>query len=271
MYISREQAEQRYAQVNADVPQGLGATRTNLQRLLRSIDRVGWSTNEESGRLNRKALVKFATGSANIFSRREYVEAEASAVSILIDCSGSMKDQQSRENPLRRIDVAQQVAIHLSKILQQSRVPFAVTGFRATFGSSRILQNGVETSAPLFIPFKTWKQSLHQAAVTLGAINESARGGTPDYSAIYNALDDLSKRSESRKILFILTDASGYMPTHMEHLQSLADRVGITIVAIGIQSNDVVSCFVNAAEVDDLSQLAGASFNQLLKAVRRKK
>jgi len=270
MHINRELAEQRYAQVNADVPQGLGTTRTNLQRLLRSIDRVGWSTNEESGRLNRKALVKFATGSANIFSRREYVEAEASAVSVLIDCSGSMKEE-SRTTKVRRIDVAQQVAIHLSKIFQQSRVPFAITGFRSTFGSSRLLQNSVETSSPLFIPFKTWKESLHQAAVKLGAINEAASGGTPDYSAIYNALDDLSKRGEPRKILFILTDASGYMPAHMKHLQSLADRVGITIVAIGIQSDEVVECFVNAAEVDDLSQLAGASFNQLLKAVRRKK
>lgn len=269
MYIDRAQSEESFARVLADVPQGLGATRTNLQRLLRSIDRVGWSTNEESGRLNRKALVKFATGSANIFSRRAYVEAEATAVSVLIDCSGSMKDED-RLTKSRRIDVAQQVAIHLSKIFQQSRVPFAVTGFRASFGCHATLRDGTSTETPLFIPFKKWKQSLHQASATLGAINQAARGGTPDYSAIYNALVDLSQRGEHRKILFILTDAQGYFPDHMKQLQQVADRLGITIVAIGIHSRDVVECFVNAAEVDDLSQLAGASFNQLLKAVGRK-
>jgi cobalamin biosynthesis protein CobT len=260
MRINKQHGDEQYAKTLAAVPQGLGTTRTNLQRLLRSLDYVGWSTNEELGRLNRRALVKFATGSANIFSRREYVEADTSAVSILIDCSGSMNDGG-------RIDVAQQIAVHLSKILQQARVPFAVTGFR--IGEHQHLPNGDYVQVPLFIPFKSWKQSLYQRTAALGYISQCAGSGTPDYSAIYNALDEISKREEKRKILFVITDASGYRPEHMKHLQSLADRVGITIVAIGIQTRDVMDCFVNSASVNDLSDLAGASFNQLLKAVRR--
>ena len=270
MNLSRTQCEEQYTRTLADVPHGLGTTRTNLQRLLRSLDFVGWSTNEESGRLNRKALVKFAAGSANIFSRREYKEADTSAVSILIDCSGSMNDG----NKVSRIEVAQKVAVHLSKILQQTRVPFSVTGFKSSGSSRNALYNSDkdyagEVQIPRFIPFKTWKQSLHQATAGMGAINQAAGSGTPDYSALYNALEDLSRREEKRKILFVLTDAEGYSPAHMKHLQSLADRVGITIVAIGIQSIDVTQCFINSASVADLSDLAGASFNQLLKAVRR--
>jgi len=269
MRVSRVECDKQYARVLSEVPQGLGVTRTNLQRLLRSMDCVGWSTNEESGRLNRKALVKFAAGSANIFSRREYKEAETSAVSILIDCSASMNDGNSNGT---RIQLAQRVAVHLSKILQQSRVPFAVTGFQTSSGSTDTIlteEGGVYVQRPVFIPFKTWRQSLQQATAGLGAIDGAACSGTPDYSALYNSLDDLSQRQEKRKILFVLTDAEGYLPDHMKHLQSMADRVGITIVAIGIQSADVVRCFVNAVSVSDLSDLAGASFNQLLKAVRR--
>jgi cobalamin biosynthesis protein CobT len=264
MRFDKQASEEIYTKTLANAPQGLGVTRTNLQRLLRSLDFVGWSTNEESGRLNRRALVKFATGSANIFSRREYVEAETSAVSILIDCSGSMN---AVKNDVSRIQVAQQVAVHLSKILQQARVPFSVTGFHSSYGTSRMVQ-GREVQRPVFIPFKTWRKSLQQSTAALGAIGSCATGGTPDYSALYNALDDLSRREEKRKILFVLTDADGYQPEHMKHLQSLADRVGITIVAIGIMSREVVECFVNSASVNDLSGLAGASFNQLLKAVR---
>jgi len=260
MRINKQHGDEQYALTLAAVPNGLGTTRTNLQRLLRSLDFVGWSTNEESGRLNRRALVKFATGSANIFSRREYVEAETSAVSILIDCSGSMNDHG-------RINIAQQITVHLSKMLQQSRVPFAVTGFRS--GDNETLPDGQHVQIPRFIPFKSWKHSLHQRTAVLGSINQCAGSGTPDYSAIYNALDEISKREEKRKILFVVTDASGYDPEHMKHLQSLADRVGITIVAIGIHTRDVLECFVNSASVNDLSELAGASFNQLLKAVRR--
>lgn len=262
MRLSKEHCDEQYTKTLAAVPQGLGTTRTNLQRLLRSLDYVGWSRNEESGRLNRRALVKFSTGSVNIFSRREYVEAETSAVSILIDCSGSMGDYG-------RIEIAQQITIHLSKILQQARVPFCVTGFRSGYHTNEMLADGSHVQSPLFIPFKTWRQSLHQSTSALGAINQCATSGTPDYSSIYNALEDISRREESRKILFIVTDASGYREEHMKHLQSLADKVGVTIVAIGIQSRDVLDCFVNAVEVKDLSELAGASFNQLLKAVRR--
>ena len=267
MRFDKKTCDEIYTKTLANAPHGLGVTRTNLHRLLRSLDFVGWSTNEESGRLNRRALVKFATGSANIFSRREYVESETSAVSILIDCSGSMNATSSKTG-LSRIQVAQQVAVHLSKILQQARVPFAVTGFHSSYGTSRMVKDR-EIQRPVFIPFKTWRQSLQQSTSALGAIAHCATSGTPDYSALYNALDDLSRREEKRKILFVLTDADGYEPEHMKHLQSLADRVGITIVAIGIMSREVVQCFVNSASVSDLSGLAGASFNQLLKAVRR--
>lgn len=266
MRLVKSICEEQYSRILADQPQGIGTTRTNLQRLLRSIDLVGWSRNEESGRLDRRALTKFATGSANIFSRRMRIEAEAAAVSILIDCSGSMHSTLGEHS---RIDVAQQVAIHISKILQQSRTAFAVTGFRTAAGGTEYLKDGNYSQRPEFLPFKTWKQSLHQAAAGLGAINRTANAGTPDYSAIYNALEDLSQRPEARKILLLLTDANGYVRSHMQQLQKIADKIGVTIVAIGIQSYDVLECFVNAVNVEDLSGLAGASVNQLLKAVRK--
>lgn len=260
-YINKSDGEQRFARDLANAPQGIGATRTNLQRLLHSLDFVGWSTNEESGRLDRRALTRFATGSANIFSRRQYIEAETSAVSVLIDCSGSMNDGS-------RITIAQQVAVHLSKMLQQARVPFAVTGFKT--GNSDYLDNGGTTERPTFLPFKPWRKTLQQSLATLGSISQCAGGGTPDYTSIVNSLDDLAQRTEHRRILFIITDAEGYDKNHMEHVQRLADTVGITIVAIGIQSRDTVRCFVNSASVNNLSDLGATAFNQLLKAVRNK-
>ena len=259
--ISKQYGEESFARDLSNAPQGIGATRTNLQRLLHSLDYVGWSKSEESGRLDRKALTRFAVGSANIFSRRQYVEAETSAVSVLIDCSGSMNDHG-------RITIAQQVAIHLSKMLQQARVPFSVTGFRT--GRSDYLDNGSTAERPAFLPFKPWGKTLQQSLATLGSISQFASGGTPDYTSIANAIDELAQRNEHRRILFILTDAEGYDKKHMDHLQRIADTVGITIVAIGIQSRDILRCFVNSASVRDLSDLGATAFNQLLKAVRNK-
>lgn len=262
MDFDRQHCERKYVETLREVPQGIGTTRTNLQRLLHSLDFVGWSSNEESGRLDRRALTRFATGSANIFSRRQYIEAETSAVSVLIDCSGSMNNDG-------RIKVAQKIAVHLSNILQRARVPFTVNGFHQ---GKTVYHNesSAYTEHPTFLPFKPWNKSLQQCVAALGAINSCASGGTPDYSALANSIEDLSRRTEHRKILFVITDADGYNRKHMEHLQRLADKLGILIVAIGIQSDSVTQCFVNSASVDDISQLASTAFNQLLKTVRQK-
>jgi len=262
MYVSRESSERRHAEIIASEPAGLGATRANLSRLLRTLDFVGWSTHEESGRLDRRALTRYATGSVNIFSRRDIKESEKTAVSILIDCSGSMDNE--------RIVIAQEFAVHLSRLLNRTRVPFAVTGFHRERGNQKNINgDDVITSVPIFIPFKRWGESYGKAVVKLGAINQVACGGTPDYSAIHNALDEISQREENRKLLFILTDADGYAVKQIKHLQNMADSLGVTIIAIGVGRTDVEKCFTNAENVADIKDLASASFNRLLKTVEK--
>jgi len=264
MNINKETAEKNYLSIISNEPSGLGATRSNLSRLLRTLDFVGWSTHEESGRLDRRALTRYASGSANIFSRRDIKESEKSAVSVLIDCSGSMDG--------KRIRIAEQIAVHLSKLLSRAKVPFAITGFHNDKQTSDQTTSGewIATSTPTFIPFKQWGETHGRAIAKLGAISEFAFGGTPDYSAVYNAIDEISKRAESRKILFILTDADGYSIEHMRHLQKFADTCGVTIVAIGIGHTDVTRCFANSENVHNISDLASSAFNSLLKTVNKR-
>jgi cobalamin biosynthesis protein CobT len=122
MYVIKADAERNYSFQYNYQASNLGATRANILRLLRSLDLVGWNTHEESGRLDRKAFTRFACGSTAVFAKRVHVEAEASAVSILIDCSGSM-------NSDNRIGTAEALAIQLSRILDKANVSFNVTGF----------------------------------------------------------------------------------------------------------------------------------------------
>jgi cobalamin biosynthesis protein CobT len=267
MQISKRHADEQYARVLATKPSGLGVTSNNLRKLLHSLDFVGWSSREDSGRLDRRALTRFAAGSKNIFSRRELVEAETSAISILIDCSGSMNDLYGKDR-ISRIETAQAVAIHLSKVLQQARVPFTVVGFQGSL--PEVISNSIVVQTPHLIDFKPWGVSAQRATSALGYIHHSANSCTPDYSAIALQLEDLHRRPEGRKILFLLTDAQGYVPQHMIHLQALADKLGIVIIAIGIATDEVTKVFVNATCVRDISQLAEKSFNALLATVRKK-
>ena len=268
MEFSKADCEQQFALHFNNQPFGLGATRANIARLLRSVDLIGWSTHEESGRIDRKAFARFATGGTSVFSKRQHVEATKSAVSILIDCSGSM-------NEYGRIKVAESVTVQLARILEKSSVSFNVTGFYGNTGKTELIAGGatpVNTIAPVeqakFVPFKTWKENLARASAKLGSIHQWARNSTPDYSAISVTIEDLSRREEGRKILFLLTDAEGYVRAHIKHLQNLADKVGVKIVAIGIGDTEVPKVFKNGENVTNVSDLASTSFNKLLKELR---
>lgn len=256
--------------------QNTGALRSNLMRLLRSIDLVGWSSYEESGRLDRRALTRFASGSANIFSRRQVVEAEKSAVSLLIDLSSSMKKGVIKnECVISRIDVLQDVTIQLSRLLDRAKVDFSVTGFYQD-SCDRVLDvpthngNTVEVRAEpcTFVPFKQWRDPLVRCVAKLGAIKEFCRGATPAYIAIEKAIEDLAKQDTHRKILFILTDAESFDAREIKHLDAVAERLGIKMIAVGIQTHDTI-WFKHNVSVMDLQSLGEQAFSKLLKEVAR--
>lgn len=268
MHINKANAQMNYSVEFNSEPSGLGATKATIQRILRSLDLVGWNTHEETGRLDRKAFTRYATGSTAIFSKRHHVEAQASAVSILIDCSGSMSNG-------RRIQTAQSVAIQLSKMLDKANASFNVIGFQG--GLSGVRQNPSGANANTldamveyteFIPFKNWNESLVKASAKLGAIRYCAGNSTPDYSALSYTIEELNRREEQRKILFFLTDADSYTKSHMVHLQGIADKLGIKIIAIGIGDTKVEQCFKIAQNVENVNDLADASFGKLLKELR---
>jgi cobalamin biosynthesis protein CobT len=266
--FNKTTCEENFTLAYREVPQGLGATKAHLLRVLRSIDLIGWSSYEEPGRLDRKAFTRYAAGAVNIFSTRQYAEAQKSAVSILIDCSGSMDHDN-------RIITANKVAVQLARILEKANAEYSVTGFfgngygehEGQTGASQRLSYSVQT--PVFIPFKLWNESLAKASTKMGAINQCATGSTPDYGALSLKIEELATRPEHRKVLFLLTDADGYNKAQMRKLQKVADAQGVVIVAIGIGRTEVQQCFKHAENVTDVADLAGASLNKLLRVVER--
>ena len=268
--FSRDLAESNFMHKLNATPQGMASTRVNLLRILRSVDFVGWSSHEESGRLDRKALHRYASGSVSVFKRRAINEADTSAVSVMIDCSGSMSWGGGR------IQVAETVAIQLAKILEKSGAEFAITGFKGARDSLTMTESGANKDAGTLngeelylIPFKTWGETLRKAGAKLGTIHQWAGSGTPDYSALSSAIEDISNRPQTRKIIFILTDADGFDPDHMKHLQNIAESQGIKVVAIGIETTGIQQVFKHAAEVRQVEDLASVAFNTLLKSIRR--
>jgi len=239
---------------------GIGATRAALGRMLRSIDFVGWSQNEESGRLDRKALTRVKLGATSIFSRRDSKVAERSAVTVMVDCSGSMCGS---------MDVAQDVTVQLGKLLEQSRVNFCVTGFTGsepTDDYDKVMKCYVERVD--FIPFKNRNESMVKASAKLGNINNSARSGNPDYSALMFCIEEIKAQPEQRKIVFFLTDTGSYSPEAMAQVQKSAGQFGVEIIAIGLGTHGINTLFKHGVDVNNVNDLGSKTFKQLLTTLK---
>lgn len=255
MIINKSVAEKDFAFDYQQSFDGVGATRVALSKILRSIDLVGWSRREESGRLDRRAFSRIATGEGTVFSRRTMTESNTAAVSVLVDCSSSMCwDDRSR--------IAQIVTVQLAKMLEQSRVKYAIRGF-----NGEAFTDGAETVN--FIPIKNWGESLQKAKPKLGWIQHMPASSTPDYEALYLSVEELAKLPEHRRILFVITDSDCFITKHIKHVHRIADKVGVTIVAIGIQASIVSNVFENAVSVDNLNDLGKSAFKVLLNNLRK--
>ena len=245
--------EQFHKIASHEIP-GVGAVKTNLARLLRSIDLVGWSRNEESGRLDRRAFTRYAAGSVNIFSRRERKDAETSSVYTLLDVSGSMDVGGC-------INLAQEVLIHLARLLEKTHARHKVCAFRSAY-----VDHDLGESARFF-NVKDWNESVNRVAPKLGFLHEITGGGTPDFTALSHALTDIAAQDTTRKVLFVLTDADGFNREGVKRIEANAEASGVTLIVIGIKSN--VSVFKNSCSVHDLRQLASSAFATLVRNVSK--
>lgn len=243
-------------------PSGFGATRASLLRLLRANDMVGWSHYEESGRLDRKAFSRMACGSTQVFSQREYKEAHKSAVSVLVDCSGSMGG---------RMCLTSSAVIQLVKVFDKANISYRVFGFDSVHESDDARLPDGSTYIPedvRFYAFKHWNETLQKAIPKLGAMGNCAFRGNPDYQGLLLSIEDLAKRPERRKVLFFLTDSSSVNVAHMKYLDGVARDLGITLIGVGIDADGVTRCYKHAVVIRRLDEMASQSFTTMLNAIK---
>jgi len=264
--ISKRDAIERFKEIRAKAVRVTPAVTTALRRLLAGTDDLGKSRHEESGRLNSRDLVRFATGDADIFSRRTRREGEDCAVSVLLDLSGSMQGD--------RIVTAEQVIIQLGTLLDGCRARWSCTGYASNEGQYLFAVGGcTEISSTVetvdFIDIKKSNETTGQAAAMLGSIRHLCGGSTPDYAAPVLHLREMSKLRESRKILILLTDASSTRAEEAAQVIKLADDLKINLVVIGISTGQsLTECYGDrSANVERVSDLAQQAFKHLLNRV----
>jgi cobalamin biosynthesis protein CobT len=257
----------------------INVMRRKLERAIVSKQKRDWQGGYEAGRLDTRALVRAVRGDANVFKMREDDKDIDTAISILVDMSGSMSDGSGSRT---RAWVAQLVAMALAEALDRTGARYEILGFNARSGPWD-RATGVMGSLPVayegryepidMYEFKRFDETLYQARGALTCIEKFVGGNNVDGESVLYAYHRLAARSERRKVLLTLSDGEpafytkshslGYCAQHLRDVIDFILKRGVECVGIGIESTAVKKFYPRWAVVNRLEDLAGTTIEVL--------
>lgn len=239
----------------------VGAASKMLEKAFMSQNRTFFEPGKRSGRINPSALFRLKTGDDRVFRKKVEVRAKNSAVSLVIDQSGSMSSSS-------RLQKAAIAAYALAEVLTRIKIPYEIIGFttgsfygcddidyekaeeiRETFreqtGRSQFSREG----RILWNVYKSFDERFEytQKARMAAAYNHSVHmSSNADAESIALCAKRLGERPEPRKCMIVLSDGqpacagdSNDQNAHLKYTVKKIERAGIDVVGLGIASDAV--------------------------------
>jgi nitric oxide reductase activation protein len=199
-------------------------------------------------RLDARRLYRAAVGDERVFARRSPRPAPNTAVHLLVDLSGSMRDAVTRANgeQTSRGRLALEAALALALAL--SGVPGVAVAATAFPGLG-----GREDRVVRILPYGATVRAR------AGAFVQSPRGDTPLTAALWHAAAALLERAEERRVALVLTDGQPNDAASTRRLLARCRASGLEVIGVGIQV-DVSPLFDVAVEVREVADLKRALF-----------
>ena len=258
-----------------------------LQRRLQAQQNRSWKFDLEEGFLDASRLARIITNPTTplTYKQESEIDFKDTVVTLLIDNSGSMRG--------RPISIAAICAEIIASTLERCQVKCEILGFTSRAwkgGKSR--EDWLSKDRPnnpgrlndlRHVIYKQADVPLRRAKLNLGLMmKEGLLKENIDGEALEWANKRLSKRSESRKILMVISDgapvddstlsvnSSNYLENHLKNVITMIEKRGIIeVIAIGI-GHDVTRYYQNAITITDIEQLAGAMTEQLARLFDKK-
>jgi len=258
-----------------------------LQRRLQAQQNRTWKFDLEEGFLDASRLARIITNTTTplTYKQESEIEFKDTIVTLLIDNSGSMRG--------RPISIAAICAEIIASTLERCQVKCEILGFTTKAwkgGKSR--EDWLSKDRPnnpgrlndlRHVIYKQADVPLRRARLNLGLMmKEGLLKENIDGEALEWANKRLIKRSESRKILMVISDGapvddstlsvnpSNYLENHLKNVISMIEKRGLLeLIAIGI-GHDVTRYYRNAITITDIEQLAGAMTEQLARLFDKK-
>ena len=241
--------------------------RRGLTNALRSAEKRWWREDETRGALSPRTLYRLCTDRTrlDIFRTRTKVQGKSTAVSVLLDASGSMSRM--------KMNVAKSAMRVLLEALGDLKIPTEALTFttgrqvdikevcresgldanevRGRFGRISNLEIGL---------IKRFDDPVKAALQRLP--NVAGTGLTPLGEAMQVAAARLVPRPETRRILLVLSDgrpgceggASSAL-SHAQHVAKLITKSGIELVGVGILDDLVNTIIGDAVVIHQIEEL----------------
>ena len=255
----------------------VNAIRRKLERALVSKQQRDWVGGREVGRLDSRRFAAVMAGKTSVFKERTDRAEIDTALTILVDLSGSMghhgKDRTARD-----------CVMALAEAVDRTGVAYEIVGFdnrrELPKGWRDQIASGIGKGMmyarwePLdMVIFKAFEDRLFEAKGAIYHIPSFVGGENSDGEAVLMAYSRLKARSERRKVLLTLSDgapqcASKSHDALQKHLRTAVEAVrkdGCAILGIGIQDRTVAKYYPEYVVVNDLSELAGSALGLLSK------
>ncbi|WP_419663855.1 CobT: predicted cobalamin biosynthesis protein [Desulfosarcina variabilis str. Montpellier] len=230
--------------------------RGRLSRILLSQKRSRWDGNKRKGILNPSQLHQVvAKTSESVYRTRKEGIKMSTAVSILIDLSGSMGS---------KVGITRQTAVLLAETLTKISIPFEILGFSGDHKSSKIPSKETKIfdrwgslNMYYFKKFdERYGRDQKERICGLHAHRENYDG-----ESVLFAANRLLQRSERKKILFVLSDgqpAAGCckyrsLHSHLKKVVKDLERIpGLTLVGFGMLTDAPKHYYSNYMLVNNL-------------------
>ncbi|HIF9337647.1 TPA: cobaltochelatase CobT-related protein, partial [Photobacterium damselae] len=220
--------------------------RNRIRNLIASKMLVKTSRKMTGRRLISTACSKLAVGDSRVFQKKQQQKMENTAITILLDDSGSMDGESG------------QVAAIATQAIIQAISPI-------NFVSTSVLAFGSHSCTNKIYRIKTFDESPYRCIKRLSSHLSKEGCATPLLTGLWSGLKELSERQESRKVMLVITDGA---PDSKAACSQLITRIrqssDVEVFGIGItKAKHLVGALFGekyAVSVDDINQLADEIF-----------
>lgn len=241
-------ARPEWANYILEVDNEVGVMAQMFRQAIRSPQLLD-DSRHQVGRFDVRQIARAKTGNRDVFTRRTYLEGDEVAVGILVDGSSSMssytRGRAVASSPTGRFryQAASRTANILASALVRNEMECAIWQYSTSldYPIKAYEQNGwlgpndnpnndngvIEVKG-----FGSGRRGLEAGRLAL--LGGMAHGGTPTTGATFEALNEMVRRPESRRILFVMTDGDVGVAESMKAQMVRAEDEGVDLVVVGI-------------------------------------